>query len=267
MSNCDKFNTVYNIPHQLHISILNYASVIGLKSWNSPDRIAPFWRFYWSFSSGASLVIQGERFELDPQYPVLIPPYFRFGSRSEGPLDQFYIHFSLDNFRFQPSLPIVLKTFGTAEKEEIRNRFGVESTPITAVWLNFLICKALLELEVRSGELTNEISTGYDQRIVMALKLMDEKKKLTNSEIAKRIGMSTDNFIRLFKNEIGITPKSYNNSRRMELAQTLLMDKKLSIDDIAIRCGFADRYQFSKQFTAYYSISPGRYRKHISKNS
>lgn len=265
MSNCDKFNVVFNIPHQLHISILNYASVVDLKTWDNPDRIAPFWRFYWSFSPGASLICGEKCFELDPQYPVLIPPYFCFGSRSEGPLEQFYIHFSLENFRLQPSLPVTLTSFGAPERAEIKKRFESSESAVTAVWLNFLICKALMELEARSGELVDDLRTGYDPRIVMALKLMDEKKKLTNSEIARRIGMSTDNFIRLFKNEIGITPKSYNNSRRMELAQTLLMDKSLSIDEIAVRCGFADRYQFSKQFTAYYSVSPGRYRKHISR--
>ena len=266
MSNCDKFNVVYNIPHQLHISILGYAAVVNLKTWNNPDRIAPFWRFYWNFSSGASLIIQEKLFALEPDHPVLIPPYFRFGSCTEGPLDQFYIHFSLDHFRLHPSQPIALTSFGAAEKEEIRKRFGSGQTTNTAVWLNHLICKALLELENRSAEIVNNLHTGYDPRIVTALKLMDEKKKLTNSEIARRIGMSTDNFIRLFKHEIGITPKSYNNSRRMELAQMLLMDKSLSIDDIAIRCGFADRYQFSKQFTAYYAISPGRYRKQIARN-
>lgn len=256
MSNCNKLNVKYNILHQLHISVLGYASVVNLKNWNSPDRIAPFWHFYWSFSPGASLLINEKRFELDPAYPVLIPPYFRFGSRSEGPLEQFYIHFSLDNFRMHPSLPILLTSFGQMEKDEIKRRFESAQTTITTVWLNYLICKALLELEDRSEELNDELRTGYDVRIETALKLMDEKKKLTNSEIARRIGMSTNNFIRLFKNEIGIAPKTYNNSRRMELAQTLLMDKTLSIEDIAIRCGFADRYQFSKQFTAYYDISP-----------
>lgn len=266
MSNCDKINILYNVTHQLHISILGYASVVNLTTWNNPDRIAPFWRFYWSFSSGSRLIVKGKNFELDTQYPVLIPPYFRFCSCSDGPLDQFYIHFSLEHFRLQPSQPILLKSFGTAEKSEIQKHFEAVQTANTAVWLNYLICKALLELEIRSGEMLDELRTEYDPRIETALKLMDEKKKLTNSEIAQRIGMSTDNFIRLFKREIGITPKSYKNSRRMELAQTLLMDKKYSIDDIAVQCGFVDRYQFSKQFTAYYNISPGRYRKHISKN-
>ena len=90
---------------------------------------------------------------------------------------------------------------------------------------------------------------------------MDGYKKLTNSEVARRISMSRDNFIRLFRKEIGITPRSYRNSRRMELAQTLLMDKTLSIDEIALQCGFADRAQFSKQFAAHFNIPPGRYRK------
>lgn len=69
------------------------------------------------------MLINEKRFELDPAYPVLIPHYFRFGSRSEGPLEQFYIHFSLDNFRMHPSLPILLTSFGQMEKDEIKRRF------------------------------------------------------------------------------------------------------------------------------------------------
>jgi transcriptional regulator GlxA family with amidase domain len=40
----------------------------------------------------------------------------------------------------------------------------------------------------------------------------------------------------------------------------LLRHGKLSIDEIAGKCGFADRYHFSKSFRKYFGLPPAEFR-------
>ena len=44
-------------------------------------------------------------------------------------------------------------------------------------------------------------------------------------------------------------------------ARRLLIDTTLTLDEIAERTGYANRYQFSKSFRKFYQESPIRFRK------
>jgi transcriptional regulator GlxA family with amidase domain len=50
--------------------------------------------------------------------------------------------------------------------------------------------------------------------------------------------------------------------RRVQRAAELLARTTLSIDEIAERCGFANRYHFSRVFAQRMAAPPGRYRAH-----
>jgi transcriptional regulator GlxA family with amidase domain len=49
--------------------------------------------------------------------------------------------------------------------------------------------------------------------------------------------------------------------RRLERALIMLADLHNSIEDIAIKTGFSNRYQFSKAFKQFFNISHGASRK------
>ena len=100
-----------------------------------------------------------------------------------------------------------------------------------------------------------------DPRIEQAIELMDQTLTLNNHAIAKKINMSCDNFQRVFRSQIGMTPCQYRLSRRMEYAQQLLQNTALSLDEVALKVGFSNRYQFSKAFKQFFKISPGASRK------
>lgn len=88
-----------------------------------------------------------------------------------------------------------------------------------------------------------------------------------NRGICKRIGMSLNNFYRLFLAETGTTPKHYLLNQRMESARRLLIDSEKTIDEIAFETGYADRYHFSKAFKSFYACPPVAYRSMYRRKS
>ncbi|WP_330873468.1 helix-turn-helix domain-containing protein [Paraburkholderia hospita] len=79
----------------------------------------------------------------------------------------------------------------------------------------------------------------------------------TAAEVA---AMSERNFLRRFKNEIGMTPSDYLLRARLNLSCRMLLESSLPVDKIARRCGFSNGGQPAKLFRKYFSKTPTDYR-------
>ncbi|MBE6589245.1 MAG: AraC family transcriptional regulator [Ruminococcaceae bacterium] len=64
---------------------------------------------------------------------------------------------------------------------------------------------------------------------------------------------------RQFKEKHGISPIAYANTKRMELAKTLL--KNQSVSEVTEKTGFSSIYAFSRAFKNKYGIPPSEYKK------
>lgn len=83
-----------------------------------------------------------------------------------------------------------------------------------------------------------------------------------NLEIAaKQMGMSECHLSRLFKSMVGMSFVSYINTLRTEHAAELLRDKKTTIIDVALSCGFNNIRTFNRVFKAITGYSPSQFRK------
>jgi len=69
-----------------------------------------------------------------------------------------------------------------------------------------------------------------------------------------------DNLLRLFKRSTGLTPHQYVLRKRIERAQALLAQPRLSITDIALQSGFVDHSHFARIFRRTTGVSPRVYR-------
>ena len=67
-------------------------------------------------------------------------------------------------------------------------------------------------------------------------------------EVARQLGMFYEGFRKRFKRETGLSPGQYYQQVRMREASKLLIEKSLSIKEIAERLHFYDEFHFSKQF-------------------
>lgn len=89
---------------------------------------------------------------------------------------------------------------------------------------------------------------------------------LSVENIAKRANLSPSWFSTLFKRTYGVSPHQFLLGLRINHAADLLRTTELSIENIAIYCGFADVYHFSKSFRNKMGESPTEFRKQLSKS-
>lgn len=85
--------------------------------------------------------------------------------------------------------------------------------------------------------------------------------KVGLAELARECGLSRSHFSRAFRTATGLPPHKWLLARRIELAQELLRNPKLSLKEIAIRCGFTDQSHFTRVFSKNMHASPGDWRR------
>jgi AraC family transcriptional regulator len=78
--------------------------------------------------------------------------------------------------------------------------------------------------------------------------------------ISDELGISQCYFCRLFKQSTGMTPHAYLIQQRVERSKQLLKQRELTINEIAIACGFANPSHFAKHFRSHTGISPKQFR-------
>jgi transcriptional regulator GlxA family with amidase domain len=89
----------------------------------------------------------------------------------------------------------------------------------------------------------------------------DPVKNWSLDELAELGHCSKRHFARLFKDSTGITSKEYIYKLRLSLAQQLLQQSQLQVEEIAQRCGFEDPRQFRRLWARYHSGPPSSYRQ------
>ena len=83
----------------------------------------------------------------------------------------------------------------------------------------------------------------------------------TLSELSKSLHFSENYLIRIFKEEMGITPRSYINSARLRKAKILLSSESMTAERVAHECGFSDYAHFYRIFRKETGVSPKEYRQ------
>lgn len=79
--------------------------------------------------------------------------------------------------------------------------------------------------------------------------------------MANACGLSTEYFVRLFKNSVGVSPYQYVIGLRVERAKALLSDPSQNLSEIALQCGFSHQEHMTRMFRRFTGQTPGRYRR------
>ncbi len=82
---------------------------------------------------------------------------------------------------------------------------------------------------------------------------------ITVSNLSLMSNFSLYYFIRVFKEEVGLTPKEYIIQQRIKLARELIL-KELPLSHIAQECGFYDQSHMIKYFKLYTGLNPSFYK-------
>lgn len=118
------------------------------------------------------------------------------------------------------------------------------------------------------NEVLDDIDSFLMQSHVMAERvrmiLADERRcldvNLTTESAIQELGTNRTYFYRMVKAEFGCTFNELLLRHRMKHAVAMLTGTDLSIQEISVRCGFADNNTFSRRFRQLYGMTPSRYR-------
>ena len=85
------------------------------------------------------------------------------------------------------------------------------------------------------------------------------------ASIAQQFEVPQRTLTRRFTQATGLSPNQYRRKLRVQVAQDLLANSNLSINDIAFELGFNHQSQLNKLFTQQLGQSPGEYRALVRK--
>ena len=82
----------------------------------------------------------------------------------------------------------------------------------------------------------------------------------TIAEVTDQIGLSQKHFIRVFSEEVGLTPKLFCRVRRFQEALSRIHEgRRIDWTEVALDCGYFDQAHFNRDFRAFSGLNPSTY--------
>lgn len=85
------------------------------------------------------------------------------------------------------------------------------------------------------------------------------------TDVAKYVCINRSYLYTLFQNSMGISPQQFLTAYRITKAAELLQLTTLSVESIALSCGYQDPFVFAKAFKQMKELSPTAYRRQMQK--
>jgi AraC family transcriptional regulator len=117
---------------------------------------------------------------------------------------------------------------------------------------------------------TGNLRSEYISRINKTFDYIDSHldTPMTLEELAAVASFSKYHFNRIFHSIVRETPFQFIQRVRIEKAAMLMLtNTKMTISEVALKCGFPDISVFSRNFKNCFGVSPTRYRSNKSQNS
>jgi AraC-like DNA-binding protein len=229
-------------------------------TWLQEHMIGPYWRVYWNNQPGAFIRVGHNEFELKPDSITVLSPNTIYNTRLIRPIKHFYVHFSVGRpySQTQPALVQLNDDFLIHHAQQLAAYADqAHNNYRTHIRLHRYLCDVLLKLP----DSWIPPLTEYDPRISHAMTTLENTLGTSNRQLAQHAKMSTNGFLHLFKKQTGVSPQMFARKKRLEQAAILLHYSCNSIEEIAEKTGFSDRYHLSKSFKKEYRIGPSRFRK------
>lgn len=146
-----------------------------------------------------------------------------------------------------------------------RNEFG--SDILLETWLSITLIHLIKFMQGNQNKV-NEGITVFPDLVKNAMHYVDTHymENLSVDSISSYLNISSSHLNHLFKYYTGNTLWNYVISKRMAIAQKMLLEQK-SITEICYEVGFRNYSHFIKTFTKTFHVSPKRYEKEILRNN
>lgn len=162
--------------------------------------------------------------------------------------------------RFQLRDPVI-EHIGWALKADMDSGAGrsrIQESLATALAIRLLQRHNIHSLPMRGQQ--GRMSAA---KLRQVLAYIDENlaTKLSLAKISRAAGTSASHLQALFRNATGLSIHQYVLRRRIEHAQLLLQDRKRSISQVALACGFAHQSHLARHMRRIFGTSPMDFRR------
>ena len=127
----------------------------------------------------------------------------------------------------------------------------------------------LEEIIIRARECSSQPDLQLsDKRILLACDFIQKNlaEKFSVEDVAIACNLSPSRLAHLFKQQIGISLKSWSSNLRLQSAQKKLLASNDSISVVASQIGYSDPNQFTKYFKKNMGCSPREFRRSFKNN-
>ena len=290
------FASMKQIPvESFNLQLLNVGLARHDGDWNWTDVESPFTRIYYVKEGEALLHLQGKSFKLRPGFMYIIPAYARHSCECHGLFVHYYLHV-YEGVKNEMNM-VELYDFPTeieaGDVEEIILQRMSEQLPHTQLpesdphsydnapqlsayieryrdmplWQKMDLRGAILVLFSRFMRWAKPRMWTLDERMKRVIDHIHSHidEDINVDELADVACVSKPYFIRLFKQEFGISPLMYVNGKKVERAQLLLYTTDKPVKEVAYALGFSDHSYFIRLFRKRTGMTPQNYRGRMRK--
>lgn len=159
---------------------------------------------------------------------------------------------------------VILTGYADFEYAQEAIRHDVEDyllKPLNTEELKKVLKKLELSIAAITGEVKSDPAEGTysPEEIVTLVKEYVQNNysgDIDLNSIAEKLGFSSSYLTKVFNKVENTTPSKYIRNYRMNLAKQLLLEKDMTIAQVAECVGYNDPFHFSKSFKQTFGISP-----------
>lgn len=219
----------------------------------------PRWAVLIKYEGETVYTAKGKRTLSDANHIVILPRGCSYEWECTRSGHYFVIEFESELTHGEPlcfavrNSEAVLETFRELERKRNLNRPLIEQESIRDTYAVILM--------LAKAEAARYTPTEKQQQIAPALEYISQNyhKRITNDTLAALTGLSTVYFRKLFTSTVGVSPITYAHRLRIAKAKEMLKSDYGSLSDVALSLGYANLYDFSRDFKKHVGVPPSAY--------
>lgn len=215
------------------------------------------WALIIKYEGQTLYTADGKTILSDLQHIILLPKgcTYQWSCMQEG-------HFSAIEFECVATYPLPI-LFPVKNGERILKRFKEleYKRNLKGALYKTESIRDLYSILLEMARSTPEGNTTGGKKLQPVLEYISAhyNEALTNDQLAEIAGMSTVYFRKQFVQRMGISPIAYARQLRIEKAKQMLRSDYGSLSHVALSLGYANLYDFSRDFKKHTGIAPSKY--------